>query len=358
MDENKEILGADLPEADEAGKTADAISEETAEALNAFEKYAEAEAAGETNEEAAGEAAEEAAEAGEAGGSDEAFELSEEYDPTLDGQEKPEKKKCPIMQPIMVAMGIVLAAAIATIAVSFFLNNGITGKWHMMFTYNLMSDATASPDEPQTVDVDYSFDFRDDGTVTSAIGTLTSKGSYTCTKTEDGKMQMTLDLLDPATKGSFYGGPYNVETSGNIFTGRTFKLTVEGYDDFAYNFDKKSVDVPKLERPEDFKRLEKLEGTWISQNEMMSYKYTFDKDGKATYNIHGSTFDQYTYSIAAVDLTFECVYSPADNSAKLTYYFTEPVDMEIGYQFKDDNTLIIGGNTFTREGASTEDSGK
>lgn len=345
MEENKDFLNTEAVPTEaaeaEAAETADAAAEVLPEAP-----------AGEQEEglEAAGGAEYDPFEDGFEGEPEGAQEADSELT-----QAEPPKKKRLIMKTIVISAVIVCVTLIATLVFALFFNNGITGQWHLVYTYNVISN-DATEDEASTVDVDYIFDFKGDNTVTATVGTVTGKGTYQYFKNDDGNMVMTLDLLDPATQNSFYSGEFTAKTEGNIFTGRTLSLTVPDVSDFEYKFDKKMPDAPKLDKPEKAETNEGLTGTWVFKNELMTYTYTFNDDNTAVFNIKGMTFNQYTYSTANVDLTFNCVYTCDNSSAKLTYFFTEPVDMEVTYKIKDKNTIIIGNNEFVREGTSTADS--
>lgn len=123
----------------------------------------------------------------------------------------PAKKKT-IQTPIIIAGVIVLAFIVAFFVFTSFFNSSIVGTWVLVEDSN-----GATYDEAGDGITYYTLD--KDGTITVSVGTITQKSTYTTTS-ENG--------TDYVNSTNVFSGSYTI--SGNIFTGRTFKLTVDGVE--------------------------------------------------------------------------------------------------------------------------------
>lgn len=123
----------------------------------------------------------------------------------------PAKKKT-IQTPIIIAGVIVLAFIAAFFVFTSFFNSSIVGTWVLVEDSN-----GATYDEAGDGITYYTLD--KDGNITVSVGTITQKSTYTTTS-ENG--------TDYVNSTNVFSGSYTI--SGNIFTGRTFKLTVDGVE--------------------------------------------------------------------------------------------------------------------------------
>ena len=177
----------------------------------------------------------------------------------------PAKKKT-IQTPIIIAGVIVLAFIVAFFVFTSFFNSSIVGTWVLVEDSN-----GATYDEAGDGITYYTLD--KDGNITVSVGTITQKSTYTTTS-ENG--------TDYVNSTNVFSGSYTI--SGNIFTGRTFKLTVEGVEK-PYIFKSATVKKPELKVPDTFKKSDKLTGNW----NIPSYDitYTFNADGTCVKDYSG-----------------------------------------------------------------------
>lgn len=226
----------------------------------------------------------------------------------------PAKKKT-IQTPIIIAGVIVLAFIVAFFVFTSFFNSSIVGTWVLVEDSN-----GATYDEAGNGVTYYTLD--KDGTITVSVGTITQKSTYTTTS-ENG--------TDYVNSTNVFSGSYTI--SGNIFTGRTFKLTVDGVEK-PYIFKSATVKKPELKVPDTFKKSDKLTGNW----NIPSYDitYTFNADG---------TFiaDMYDGSI-----TYEGVYTYDNEKITVTYYADSETTIDIPYAFDGNDTLVMNGMGYYR----------
>lgn len=226
----------------------------------------------------------------------------------------PAKKKT-IQTPIIIAGVIVLAFIAAFFVFTSFFNSSIVGTWVLVEDSN-----GATYDEAGDGITYYTLD--KDGNITVSVGTITQKSTYTTTS-ENG--------TDYVNSTNVFSGSYTI--SGNIFTGRTFKLTVEGVEK-PYIFKSATVKKPELKVPDTFKKSDKLTGNW----NIPSYDitYTFNADG---------TFiaDMYDGSI-----TYEGVYTYDNEKITVTYYADSETTIDIPYAFDGNDTLVMNGMGYYR----------
>lgn len=335
MDENKEVL---TPQAEESAQ--EAAAEATEAVAEAAEETAEeaAEAAEETAEAVDGEAEEAAPELNIVEDGSEATEITEEV---------PKKKGFPLQKTIIIALVIVALAAITALVITVFFNQGVTGEWSL----NPNENAAATADEPQST-ITYYFRFNNDKTVSLTLGSTTTYGTYELSKSDDGQNLMTLSL--PNLSGDFY-----YETSGNLFAGRTLKLTYTSDDSTVLNLHSSKLQKHEFERKEEFKPKEELIGNWVYSDEMYGVTISFDikKDGTLLYTEDSSYTNPYTKAEVYSVYTIEGIYDYDDSTITLTYYDIMDEQIVIAYEQKD-GALYINGNAFTKDGVATVDSAK
>ena len=350
MDENKdktteeltenEVLAEDTQTAEQA---AGEINEETAPVEEAAAETAD------NAEEAIAETADEAAETAE--GTEAAQEVTDGAEALAEG--KAPKKKPVLQKTIVISLVIVCLAAVAAVVVGLFLNNDVTGTWHLVRQVQVISDNATSDEATENLDVDYYFTFNNDGTVTATIGTVTGKGTYTTSKSEDGKSVVNMNLYDTLTQ-NFLNGDYNVEFSGNIFTGKKMKFTSPDNGEKTYEFESASYKAPEIKREGDFEKKDELVGKWIYSTGEFKLIYEFNADGTAKYTEQAMTINQFTYTPISVDIEMSGIYSINDDTVTISYFLLEQSSKDITVK-ADGDVLYINNFPFIREGAATPD---
>ena len=267
--------------------------------------------------------------------------------------QQPQKSKPVIMKPILVAAGIVLVVALAVIVIRLFFNSSVEGTWHYVREVPMMAADATSDEAVESVKVDYYFTFEGNDKVTATIGTITSKGTYEVHKNDDGKSVMTMELTDLITSYNFLPyGEYEVNVSGNAFTGRKLTLTTASDESATIEMTSASYSAPEIKRENDFTPVESIQGKWIFNQEGYDLSYEFSKDGTATYHEKVSQMNMYTGANMTIDYTIEGIYDVNDTSITIHFYYTKDSSMDITYQ-SDGDTLYINGFPFVKEGTAT-----
>jgi len=338
LDENKEFNNETVSEENVTNTEAEA-AETAAEVTEAAEDAAEA------AEEAAEESAEVISEADTAFGE----ELAEVE---ADAPAEAPKKKSLIMKPVLIAAGIVIVVALAALVIRLFFNTGLDGTWHYVRQVPMLASDATSDEAVENVDVDYYFTFSG-SEVKATIGTVTSKGTYEVHKNDDGKSVMTMELTDLITSYNFLPyGEYEVNVSGNAFTGRKLTLTTASDESATIEMTSASYSAPEIKRENDFTPVESIQGKWIFNQEGYDLSYEFSKDGTATYHEKVSQMNMYTGANMTIDYTIEGIYDVNDTSITMHFYYTKDSSMDITYQ-SDGDTLYINGFPFVKEGTAT-----
>ncbi len=235
---------------------------------------------------------------------------TESNDNAFENEAKAPSKKHIIQKPIIIAGVIVVCFVLVYFVLTAFFNSSIEGTWVLV-----QENSGATYDEATGEGVTY-YTFDKDGKVTVSVGTITQTSTYTTSELEGTKYVESTNL---------FSGSY--EISGNIFTGRTFTLTVEGVDK-PYIFKSAAVKSPKLKVPEDFKPNDKLTGKWNMPDYGITYE--FSDDGTAVVEMYGM-------------ITYKGVYSAGDDKIKLTYFADKETTIDIPYEFANDNILVMNG---------------
>ena len=345
MDENNQFNNETVSEenvnnteaVEEAAETAEEITE-TAEEITETAEAAE---------EAAGEAAENTAEETQTAFGDELAEVGAEE------EEKPAPaKKSIITKPILIAACIVLVAAAAVLIIKLFFNTGLDGTWHYIRQVPMMASNATDDEAIENVDVDYYFTFSGNE-VKATIGTVTSKGTYEVTKNDEGKSVMTMELTDLITSYNFLSyGEYEVNVSGNAFTGRKLTLSTPSDETATIEMESATYKAPEITRENEFTPVEAVQGKWIFNQEGYDLSYEFTKDGKATYHEKLSQMNMYTGANMTIDYSIDGIYDVTDTAITMHFYYTKDSSMDITYQSEGD-TLYINGFPFVKEGTAT-----
>ena len=340
MDENKEFNNETVSDedvnnteaaADVSGTAEENTEEAAADTAETVEDNTDEVLADDT---AAGEFAEELAEVGE------------------DAAATAPAKKSIIMKPILIAACIVFVVALAALVIRLFFNTGLDGTWHYVRQVPMLASDATSDEAVENVDVDYYFTFSG-SEVKATIGTVTSKGTYEVHKNDDGKSVMTMELTDLITSYNFLPyGEYEVNVSGNAFTGRKLPLTTASDESATIEMTSASYSAPEIKRENDFTPVESIQGKWIFNQEGYDLSYEFSKDGTATYHEKVSQMNMYTGANMTIDYTIEGIYDVNDTSITMHFYYTKDSSMDITYQ-SDGDTLYINGFPFVKEGTAT-----
>lgn len=323
MDENKEVL---TTQAEEAAQEAAA---ETGEAVEAAEDAAEEKAA--------------------------ELEVVEEDDAEASSENEdaaPAKKPFPLQKTVIIALVIVALTAIIALVITVFFNKGVTGEWRFDPTENAAATADEATKDESQPELAYYFKFNNDGTVSLSLGSTTNYGTYTLSKNEDGKQIMSLSLTN--LSGDFY-----YETSGNLLTGRSLKLTYTADETSVLNLHSGKQVKPEIKREGEFKPKKELTGNWVYSDQMYGYTISFDirEDGTLLYTEDSSYTNPYTMAEVYSVYTIDGIYEYDDSTITFKYYDITDREVVIVYELKDGG-LMINGNVFTRDGVATADSAK
>lgn len=223
----------------------------------------------------------------------------------------PAKKKT-IQTPIIIAGVIVLAFIAAFFVFTAFFNSSIVGTWV------LVEDSNGATHDEAGDGVTY-YTLDKDGNITKSVGTITQKSTYTVTDKNGTKY---------VNSSNGFSGSYKI--SGNVFTGRTFELTVEGIEN-PFIFKSTTLKKPVLKVPDTFKKNDKLTGKWNIPSYDITYE--FSADGTFLVDMYGK------YGT----ITYEGVYTYDDEKITVTFYADSETTNDIPYAFDGNNTLVMNG---------------
>lgn len=247
------------------------------------------------------------------------------------------KKKPFIQLPVIIAAALVLAVALGLFVFKGFFDTSLPGTW--IFEQELQT-STSTEDESETDStkiLNY-FTFKDDGELTVTVGTISYIGSYSISDDSENNGKI-LTMYVP----SVINGTFNMEVSGNIFSGRTLALTNTSSTDTKFELKSGKYTAPEIKRDGDFTPNEDLIGKWTYDDGLYNLSFEFNKDGTATYTENKQ-------------IKFDGIYSYTDSTITLTYYTIEEATMETDYTVSD-GSIVINGITFTKETDSTADEG-
>lgn len=381
MDENKEKL-TPAPEQDAAQEPETSVTDETTTETEAYNQevqeaaQAAEDAAEDAAEEAAGEAVEDAsektAEAAEASIAEAGEELNAAAETELPAEAEasefgdgisddlrelqdaadnimPPKKKRTLMAPIIVSLCIVLVAVAAVLIIKVFFNNGIEGSWY--YEREIQTEYTTSTtDEPPTEKVGYYFIFEGNGKLTVKSGTISGSGSYTYrTGSVEGepigKPVVDISYVDP-----LYRTPVEasmaVEVSGNIFSGKTLKLSSFENAESSVTFTSKNYEMPELKLDNDFVADKELEGKWVigQSSYGVYYSMVYDIRSDGTMTVTSSQYVDSTLSGTGKSQEYtvstECKYTCQKGKLELVYNATKNQKQEIPYSINKKGDIL------------------
>lgn len=245
------------------------------------------------------------------------------------------KKKPFIQLPIIIAAALVLAVALGFFIFKGFFDTSLPGTW--IFEQELQSSASTEDEAANTKILNY-FTFKDDGELTVTVGTISYIGTYSISNDEDSNNKI-LTMYVP----SVINGTFNMDVSGNIFTGRTLTLANTSSTDTKFELKSGKYTAPEIKRDGEFTPNEDLIGKWTYNDGLYNLSFEFNKDGTATYTENKQ-------------IKFEGIYSYTDSTITLTYYTIEEATMDANYTISD-GSIVINGITFTKDTGSTSDEG-
>ncbi len=333
----------------EAEDTAGSVTEDAAQSAE------EAKEAVEEASDAATEAFEETVPAEGAEGPDRAFgtdsEISDDLIQMQNAAENyaPVKKKRKLMGPIIISIVIVAVAAVAALVLKVFFNTGIEGSWY--YEREVQTGyAESTNDEPPTMKLGYYFIFEGNGKMTVKSGTVSGSGTYTYrTGSVEGepigKPVVDINYIDP-----LYRTPVNtsmaVEVTGNIFTGKTLKLSAFENASQAVTLTQKNYEKPELKREGDFVADKELEGKWVNGEASfnISYTTTYDIKSDGTMSVSSTQTVNGQLSGTGKDqeytVTIDCIYSTNKGKLEIMYNAGENQKQELPYSLSKKGDVL------------------
>ena len=234
-------------------------------------------------------------------------------------EEAAPKKKRLLQIPVIISACIVGAALIAYLVfVAFFLKAPEGVIWSTE-----LEDAT------------YYFEFKDDGSFNTYVGSVEINSTYSKGKDEDGSDTLSVDT----NVANFYGGyPATYEITGSRLLGNQVMNYSygEGYD---FSVTQSSRKEYKLELPENFEADEELLGEWV-------FTYYGYEMYKVTFNNDGSIKLQFIQD----GITYNGTYTIEDGQINFTYFVGQNVAAPLEYSIEND-TLSFLGVKFVRPGS-------
>lgn len=347
---NKEDFEPVIPEEESVKATAeDEIKAEAPEADEAAEPAADvaADDAAETDDTAEDKNSEAVAEVSEGDEDDaqeaEADSQTTEADDTSVGgtaegpaPEKAKKKKPFILQtPVIISLGIVLLALIGYLVYSlFFLHIPQGVIW------------TADYENDDGTTVTYYFEFDEDGTFKTTVGSIELLGCYKEYSNEDGKSMAFYYNICDFIAG--YEAKYTI-TGSRVLHNQEITFTY-GDDVFSFTLHEATDKSSPLELPTEFTPDEDLLGEWYFSYYGVDNYLTFNDDGTMQMKFISGTgenmyteIDNGTYTIDGSSINFTC-------------YVAQPSVRLYDYEVNGDK-LTYAGMTFDRVTEATPDEG-
>ncbi len=257
-----------------------------------------------------------------------------------------QRKKVYYRGPLIIAACIFLAALVGFGVWKCFFDTSIDGTWGI--------DIPLGNDSEK---VEFNLTFSDDKTARFHSGGVVYVGRYEFT--DDDEYGDVMNVYIPVY-GQVQLFRFNYEFGGNIFTGRKLKLTdlsgmflspddnsssedevkskkkttdsvdIDGTTYYKWNFTPGSEEY-KVSKPDDFKKDEKIIGSWLYKNDEIGYAYTM------TFNDDG-TFEQ-----LAPDLEIHGTYTVKDGVCYTKFY---PVSNNLSEQ---SFSYTVDGDKFSFE---------
>ena len=280
--------------------------------------------------------------------------VAESDEPQINSvNEKKETRKKPLFRaPIIIAACIFLCTLIGFGVWKCFFDTTLEGDWKVDLK-SIDGEKTYS----------YVFTFDNEKHFEMSGGGVTLKGNYYLDshKNSDGSISPIFSVYLTNLGSSYISADFGYGFEGNVFTGRTLKLTdytglffppdndssdaetvkkkkscaesvvIDGNTYYIFSFDKTDFNS-KTEPYDDFKKNDALLGSWIFTEESsgVAYTFTFYDDG---------TFEQLSKESSLVG-----AYKLEDGTCTLGYYnmSNEKVEAPVSYAVKGDELTFNG----------------
>lgn len=251
----------------------------------------------------------------------------------------PSKKRRMIQLPVIICGAILLVVLLGFAIFKCFFNTSIVGEWKVYIEPASPDQPTsATSDEPEPVYV-----FDDEGSFYCQIGTTKQISNYSIAKNEQtGNMDVTIEAM---------GTTFSYDVGGNIFTGRELKFydattAISDESEPVMKFVSTSLNIPKLEKFENFKTDEKLIGQWhYSDGLFTDVTLTVNEDGTFVEDNSGMSIADYVYTVSGDKL-------------KLKFFYTQEETIELTYKVDGDNLYLNNNMSIAyqrvKEGATEE----
>lgn len=265
--------------------------------------------------------------------------------------------------PLIIAACIFLAVVLFFGAWKCFFDTSIIGTWSIGIE-TTKTDSETKEEVKETIS--YTFDFDDNGNVGLHRAGTTLTGRYSLVNDGDGNPKLKISISNlgqPYISADFY---YTV--CGNIFTGRTLKLTdctglfltpdeaasdsqtdeqeskmkladstvIDNYRYYILDF-KPSEMTYKVVYYDDFKPDSKVTGSWLYKNgdSGYNYTYTFSEDG--------------TFEMISSEIYTKGSYKIDDGKITVHYFDINGTEYETPIDYSvDGNKMTFGGYEITK----------
>lgn len=270
--------------------------------------------------------------------------------------------------PLIIAACIFLAAVLFFGVWKCFFDTSIIGTWSVVIE-TVKTDSKTNEETKQTIS--YTFDFDGDGNVGLHRAGTTLMGRYSLVNDSDGNPKLSVSV---SNRGMPYiSAEFDYALSGNIFTGRTLRLTdrtgmflvpddasgsvtdeqkakmkladstvIDGYRYYILDF-KPSEMTYMVEYYDDFKPDSKVTGSWLYKNgdSGYDYTYTFGEDG--------------TFEMMSSEIYTKGSYKLDDGKITVHYFDINGTEYETPIDYSVDGNKMIFGNMEVTKTASKYD---
>lgn len=281
---------------------------------------------------------------------------------------KPKQRKIGV--PLIIAACIFLATLLFFGAWKCFFDTSINGTWSVDIEAVTTDEET---NEETTQTISYVFDFDGNGGLSLHRAGTTLFGRYSLVDDSDGNPKLKISITN---LGQLYiSAEFGYQLCGNVFTGRTLKLTdrtglfltpdeksdtvsddekskmkiadntiIDGYRYYILDFKPSTMDY-KVEYYDDFKADKNLTGSWLYKNgdSGYDYTYTFGEDGtfemmssevytKGSYKIDDGQVTVHYFDINGTEYETPISYSIDKNKLTLGSMTAEKTDSKYDYQ--------------------------
>lgn len=277
-------------------------------------------------------------------------------------------KQRKIGTPLIIAACIFLAAVLFFGVWKCFFDTSIIGIWSVAIE-TVTTDSETNKETKQTTS--FTFDFDGEGNVALHRAGTTLMGRYSLVNDSDGSPK--LNVLISNLGRQYITAEFDYVLSGNVFTGRTLRLTdrtglflvpddasasvtdeqkekmeladstvIDGYRYYILDF-KTSEMTYKVEYYDDFKPDSKVTGSWLYKNgdSGYDYTYTFCEDG--------------TFEMMSLEIYTKGSYKLDDGKIMVHYFDINGTEYEKPIDYSVDGNKMTFGNMEVTKTASKYD---